>query len=415
MDEELLKAQQQLKTEMKAAKDEAAAAKQAVENMKKDNETSTTEIKEAKENLVKATSAIEKLNKDFEALKLDNKGGDKPIQTLEEAIEATLKSDNFTQGKTYEVKASTLDIVTPITNSQVISGVNMPRQRALAFMPHFTMRTVMQDKDTIVWIEGEYASNVGYVSEGKDQTTDDTVKAVEKSRKLVKISAKIKVTAEMYEDKAYIANMLQAEMRSKALLWFDKELYGGEGADADGKTDKVYGLKTHATAFSATKAGVAAKLDSPTMADLASAVKLQGAVIDVTDSTQVDAGGFNVDVLFINPVDAMVWRHTKDANGQYLLIKLSDGSEVMGGLRVVETTAIAANTMLAQESGLSDLYLRRNFEIKVGQEGNDMSKDMYTIVLFMRGQSLVKNINKPGIIYVSDIAAALSALKKATI
>lgn len=414
MDEELLKAQEQLKTEMKAAKDEAIAAKQAVENMKKDNETSATELKEAKDNLIKATSAIEKLNKDFEALKLENKGGDKPTQTLEEAIEATLKSANFKQGKTYEVKASTIDIITPVTNSQVIPGVNMPRQRALAFMPHFTMRTVMQDKDTIVWIEGEYASNVGYVSEGKDQTTEDTVKAVEKSRKLAKISAKIKVTAEMYEDKSYIANMLQTEMRSKAMLWFDKELYSGEGADTDDKTDKIYGLKTHATAFNAVKAGIAAKLDSPTVSDLASALKLQGAVIDASDAASVDAGGFNVDLIYINPVDAMTWRHTKDANGQYLLTKLSDGSQVMGGLRVAETTAIAANTMLAQESGLSELYLKRNFEIKVGQEGNDMSKDMYTIVLFMRGQSLVKNVNKPGIIYVSDIAAALSALKKPT-
>lgn len=413
MDEkQLIQKQEQLIVEMKAAKEDAASAKSEVESLKKAADTQSTEFKTALENFTKAESAIEKLNKDFAALQLENKG-DETKQTLTEAIETVLKSDNFQLGKTHEVKADTTSIVTPITNAQVMPGVNLPRTRALAFMPHFQIRTVQQDKDTIVWIEGEYASNIGYVSEGAGNGTEDTVSAEEKSRKLAKISAKIKVTAEMYEDKSYIAQMLQAEMYNKALLWLDKELLSGAGADAEGSTNKIYGLKTHATEFSAAKAGVATSIEAPTVADLAGAVKLQGAVIDATATS--DKGSFNIDLLFINPIDAMKWRHAKDKNNQYLLTQLSDGSLVMGGLRVVESTAIASNTMLGMESNIAELYVKRNFEIKAGQEGNDMSSDQYTIVLFMRGQALVKPINKAGVIYVSDITAALSAIKKPTV
>lgn len=406
---------EQFKATLETAKAEAKAAKDAVEAMQNKLDTSETEQKVAADKLKTASEAIEKLNKDFEAYKLEDKGGDTPSQTLAQAIEIALKADDFKVGKTIEVKASTADIATPITNSQLIPGVNMPRERALAFMPEFTVRAVQQDKDAIVYVEGQYASNVGYTTEGNAAGTDDIVSAAEKSRGLAKIAAKIKVTAEMYEDKSYIAQMLQTEMRNKAMQWLDEELFKGEGTDADGKKDKIYGLKTHATAFNATKAGVAISVDTPTTTDLAEAIKLQGVVVDAADSAKAKQGGFSIDLLYINPVDAVKWRNSKDKNNQYLLTRLSDGSQIMGGLRVVETKAIPANSMLGIESGLAELWIKRNFELKVGQEGNDFSKDMYTIVLFMRGQSLVKTLDLPGVIYVSDITAALAAITKPTV
>lgn len=405
---------EQFKSKLEAAETKAAEAAQTAQELKAKLEASDAGRKTAAESVKSATDAIEKLNTEFEAFKLGNKGGEEPEQTLADAIETALKSDSFKMGKTIEVKASTSDVVTPFTNAHVLAGVNMPRQRELAFMPHFTLRNVPKDKDVIVYMEGQYASNVDYVSEGSGNGTEDTVNAVEKTRKLAKISAKIKVTTEMFEDKSYVADQLQNEMRRKAMLWFDSELLSGAGNDTTAP-NKIYGLKTHATAFSVAKAGVGASIDSPTVSDLAESVKLQGVVQDKTNAAKTDEAGFGIDTLFINPIDAMKWRSSKDKNGQYLLTRLADGSQIMGGLRVVETKAIACGAMMGIESGIAELWMKRNFEIKVGQEGTDLTDDMFTIVLFMRGQTLIKDINKEGVIFVPDVTAALAALAKPTV
>jgi uridine phosphorylase len=57
-------------------------------------------------------------------------------------------------------------------------------------------------------------------------------KYLEKSRAMAKASAKIKVTAEMFEDYSYIASEIQSEMMNYGLLFLDNEIYGGDGNDS---------------------------------------------------------------------------------------------------------------------------------------------------------------------------------------
>ena len=53
-----------------------------------------------------------------------------------------------------------------------------------------------------------------------------------------------------------------------------------------------------------------------------------------------------------------------------------------------------------------------NPEIQIGQEATDLTQDQYTIVMFLRAQLVIEGPDKLGLVLVSDIAAAITALTK---
>lgn len=428
---EIEKKAEELAAEMKSAKKTADEALAKYESLKTQGDATTEELKRMADEVKRANDevksigdALNAMNTKLEAIKSKNDKEEVAV-SIKAAIDDLFNSEQFKSdmasnsragsawGKTYELKASTADIVTPVALTQMIPGVQWKRERSLAFIPNTVQASVGQDKNRIAYIEADYTSHVGYVGEGQANGTSDSVSAVEKYRSLAKISAILPVTAEMLEDTDFIASQLETQMAGKAMLFLDKEIYKGDGDDKT-NPNHFYGLLGAATDFSATKSGVATAIETPTAADLVASVKLQGQVIDATDDSYGDHGGFNIDVVFINPVDAMKWRHTKAKDGNYVLTTLADGSQVMGGVRVVETKAVEANTLLAMESGIVQLFMKRNMEIKIGQEKDDLSTDRYTIVLFMRAQTLVYDNDKLGIIKVSDIESALTAIAKPT-
>lgn len=413
-----------------------------LEIAKKAAETAATEAKAAAEAATKAATdaaskletkgaeldaAIKSVNAADEAIKarMLELGGMKKSSDflpLNEAIAEVITSEQFKADRTagkhkgasveYELKASTADIITPTVNGQVNQNAVFRPTRPLTFFDNIRKAYFQQDKNTLVWLAGTHASNVGYIGEGAANSESDTVKVIEESRGVAKISSKLKITEEMREDTSYVASLLANQMSSKAMLWVDKELYGGDGVDSDSTKKKhIYGLKTHATAFSATKAGVAASFQAPTLTELASAVKLQGQMIDVAVAANSDDPGYNMDLVYLNPVDAEIWRHTKDATGRYIVQQLADGTQVMNGMRVIETKAIASNTMFAMDSDVVTLWVKRNPVLKFGQEQDDFSTDHYTYVMFTRMQLIVETRDVKGLIYVADIKAALATLE----
>lgn len=427
--DEIQKKAEELSLEIKSAKEASEQAKHELKEMKARGDATDTEIKAAKAQIEKSEAdikslgeAINMLNTQMEALEaqtVEKKTG----QTIHDEICELLggaefksalssnKSKNNQWSEIFELKASTADIVTPVMNTQMQPGVQWTRQRKLSVIPNMVQASVGTDKNRIAYISGKYASAVNYINEGEANTKEDTVSATEKYRQLAKISAKMKVTTEMLEDTSYIANQLETQMREKSMLFLDREAYAGDGDDAT-KPYHIYGLWGAATDFSATKAGVAGAIETPHVGDLVGAIKLQGSVIDATDETKKDDGGYTIDTVLINPVDAMKWRHTKTKDGNYVLTTLTDGSQVMGGVRVEESAVADPNTMLAMESGVAQFFIKRNMEIKVGQEEDDLTTDRYTIVLFMRAQNLVYENDKLGIIRVPDITAALASIAK---
>lgn len=364
----------------------------------------------------KLDDTINDLNGKIEAM---SKKGGMPTMSLKDAIKEVMEKpevksifeSNKTVGmQTYELKAATSDVTGTIAVTDMKKDINFPRLRALSFLPNLPQGTVGSDKNRIGWIEGTYTSNVGYVGEATAQATADAIAAVEKTRAMAKASAKIKVTKEMTTDYSYIASKLQNKMLTKGLLFLDKELWSGDGNDSTA-ANHIYGLKGHATAFSATKSGLALLVDKPTVVDVVEAARLQCAVIDAANLT--DAGGYTPNVLFINPVTMSKIRLAKGTDGNYLVNRLADGTLTLNGLTIIESNAVAVNELMVMDSSVAEVYFKQNPEIQIGQEATDLTQDQYTIVMFLRAQLVIEGPDKLGLVLVSDISAAITALTKA--
>lgn len=364
----------------------------------------------------KLDDTINDLNGKIEAM---SKKGGAPTMDLKDAIKEVLEKEEvksiFTSNKaagmqTFELKAATSDVTGTIAVTDMKKDINFPRLRALSFLPLLPQGMVGTDKNRIGWIEGTYTSNVGYVGEATAATTADAMTAVEKTRAMAKASAKIKVTKEMTTDYSYIASKLQNKMLTKGLLFLDKELWSGDGNDSTA-ANHVYGLKGHATAFSATKSGLALLIKTPTVVDVIEAARLQCAVIDAANLS--DAGGYVPNVLFINPVTMSKIRLAKDTAGNYLVNRLADGTLILNGLTIIESNAVAVNELMVMDSSVAEVYFKQNPEIQIGQEATDLTQDQYTIVMFLRAQLVIEGPDKLGLVLVSDIAAAITALTKA--
>ena len=365
--------------------------------------------------LKKLDDTINELNGKIEAM---SKKGDAPQMSLKDAIKevmekAEVKSifeSNKTVGmQTYELKAATSDVTGTIAATDMKKDINFSRLRALSFLPTLPQGMVGTDKNRIGWIEGTYTSNVGYVGEATAQTTADAMTAVEKTRAMAKASARIKVTKEMTADYSYIASKLQNKMLTKGLLFLDKEIWSGDGNDSTA-ANHIYGLKGHATAFTAAKSGLALLVDKPTVVDVIEAARLQCAVIDAANLT--DAGGYTPNVLFINPVTMSKIRLAKATDGNYLVNRLADGTLTLNGLTIIESNAVAVKELMVMDSSVAEVYFKQNPEIQIGQEATDLTQDQYTIVMFLRAQLVIEGPDKLGLVLVSDIAAAITALTK---
>ena len=363
----------------------------------------------------KLDDTINDLNGKIEAM---SKKGGAPTMELKDAIKEVLEKEEvksiFTSNKaagmqTFELKAATSDVTGTIAVTDMKKDINFSRLRALSFLPTLPQGMVGTDKNRIGWIEGTYTSNVGYVGEATAQTTADAMTAVEKTRAMAKASAKIKVTKEMTTDYSYIASKLQNKMLTKGLLFLDKELWSGDGNDSTA-ANHIYGLKGHATAFTAAKSGLALLVEKPTVVDVVEAARLQCAVIDAANLT--DAGGYTPNVLFINPVTMSKIRLAKGTDGNYLVNRLADGTLTLNGLTIIESNAVGVNELMVMDSSVAEVYFKQNPEIQIGQEATDLTQDQYTIVMFLRAQLVIEGPDKLGLVLVSDIAAAITALTK---
>ena len=258
--------------------------------------------------------------------------------------------------------------------------------------------TVEGGKSVLVWVTGTYTSNAGYVGEGNAATTDDGATGIEKSRLMAKVSAKLPMSAETFEDLPQFAQRLVGQLLRKVNYFVDGEIYSGDGADSGANAQHIYGIKGQSTAFD--HEGYGAAYPKATMLDL----------LDALRRVQAEVAGFKLNTVRLHPKTASKFRRTKDNSGQPIVQQLVDGSPAIGGLRLVTSSKIGETEMLVTDDALIQIWTKRNMDLKVGQFGLDTEKDLYSAILFARYQCLVEDTDKPGIVLVADIDTAIAAI-----
>ena len=345
---------------------------------------------------------LAKSNKDF-------KSGNKKDKSFAEALQEVIDSEEFKAAKidrfrskgTFDVKASLSSITGTVNLTVPNLNVIFPPERALAFIPYTNAGVIGNEKNRVLWVEGAYTSNVGYVNEGTGPATADSGTATEKTRQMAKIAAKLPLTTELLEDADYIASAFRMKLQVKSLIYADKEFYNGTGSDGT-YPNRIYGIVGQATAFSDATAGLTNTVDKANIGDL-----IDGCILQAAKAEQ-----YGLNVVWMNPTDFYKFKHTKDSLGEYIFVlDKTTGEYTYNGLKIIQSNAVTADTMTVADTSKIQAWWKRNVQVKFGQmNGTDFTDDNYTAVLFLRTQCVIEGPDQTAVIQVASIAASITAI-----
>lgn len=385
---------------MTAIETELKAAKEKAEKLEKDMEMQveiTKKLGEAKKEVVEQPKSISESIIDL--FKEKEIKGIKDLKKIEGEAH-TLKALNPVV-KAYESISNTQYSGT-VSRTQIIGDVKFPNEKPRAFLDKVFKGIVENGKNLLLWTVGTFTEVVGYAAElyditgGSDIINQTTATGQEKTRKLAKIAARMKMSAESFEDLPQFTQRLESKLIVKMDNWLDSEMWDGDGNDSSAD-QHIYGIQAQSTAFVHANCP---NIPHANIGDLADACALQAM-----------ENGFKSNTVWMHPRKVYEYRHTKDMNGNYIINQLADGTLVMNGLKVVEANDlyISDNSgtyqMLVGDPSLIQLWVKRDLELEVEREAKT---DSYNVYVYGRNQVLVEDEDKKGLIYVADIATDIA-------
>lgn len=377
-------------------------------------ESEIAEAKAEKGEVEAMKESIENLDESIKHLHDEMKAANTKKQTPAQALCEAIKSDEFkgivrdvvdgkrASGK-MEVKISTGSFTGTVLRTIGDTTVNADAQANLVFLGNIRRKDVPQDKSVVLWLEGSFTDHAGYVGEGSAVGTADAASVEEKTRKVVKIGAKLPFTREVATDLSYFLNWAREEAIQAISNKVDTEILKGSGAGSGAGLNKIWGIINQGcTAFSASGAGVASAMVNPGLIGLVDAIDAQIAL-----GTN---NAFVANTIYMHPSDFAKYKNQKDANGRLLFEYTNGGIYTFLGKRVVTTAKMTKGTLLVADSNVFDLYEKLGFELEVERVA---STDSYVLYLRWRGQLVVPSNKKKAVIYVSNIDTAIAAITAA--
>lgn len=212
---------------------------------------------------------------------------------------------------------------------------------------------------------------------------------------LQKIGDTLPVTEEFYEDEAMFASELENFLNTNVALVIDSQLSTG-----DGTSNTLKGLISSSTAFSAT--GLT-KVENAQFYDLLAVAPEQ---ITVTGGAKYQPNFVVMNKRTINKM-----RLTKDLNENYIIPPFVDrDGKVVDSMVVMEANVIPNNALVLGDSRFAKIYEKAGVAMSKWMPANQFLEDMETIKVRKRLLFLIRNADKGGFIYISDIDAAIAAI-----
>ena len=240
----------------------------------------------------------------------------------------------------------------------------------------------------IEWVDKRNREGVAnYTAEGtlKNQVDFDFV--IE-STKVQKITAFVKVSREMLSDVPYMRGAVNDELRTVVLDKLATEVLAGAGG-----TTAINGIITASTAWSA--GGFALAVSNPNTFDVLR-----------TALTQISLEGYSANVIMLNPQDYALMLMTKGTDATYV-----NGQFLFMGIPVVENAGLSADKFLVYDRNAVELYNWENFNIEVGYDGDDLTKNLVTMVGELRACNVISTNKAKAIVY-GTISTAVTAITK---
>ena len=402
--EEIRQSAEQAKAEAQAAKAEAEAAKAEAEAAKGELATKSAELKTAQENIDNLDASVKEHANTIEELKKSLKAA-KSVG-FKAAFRAALEEKREAIKKAFDAKTEKFEMTLELKNINDIGTSQIsPNNRlgiaddptiyaaapvANAFIVAFGLRPRTANK--LGWIESSKQATVDYVAELAQNTNKSDVSFSEKTRAFGKLATLVRISTE-FEDwfeqlYNYCVNQGVRMIEDK----LDEEIWKGVGADSGAGTspNKVYGLKSQATAFSALAAHAVEKANA---ADV---------IFDAVD--QIGKEGFHANAAFVTWAIFRTIKSLKDDNGNYLYDKISG---LLSGIRIYPTTRLSSGEILVADTNAAEVYAGNSFELEFIRNG---AYDAYDVYFRKAAQTKVPTPNKKGLIYVASVDTAITAL-----
>lgn len=401
MEEDLKKLQVELAEAKEARKiaDNALAEAGKVKDLEEKTEGYKADIENLDASIKQISAQMEKMNKSTEG------------KSFEKVLAETFNSDEFKNGLkdvvegkrasfTQEIKLDTSAVTGTANLTMPNTQVEADAQKKLVLLGSVPTYTVPQDKAIIMWPEGSFTDNTGYVAEGNAPAIASDAAIAEMTRKIAKIGAKLPFTRETSTDMSYFLNWAKNEAILAIRNKVDTELLSGLGADTDSTTQKkIYGLIGQgSTAFNATTAGVNGAIAGAQIFDLLNAI-----------DSQISLGtndAYQANLILMNPSDFAKYRSLKDNNGA-LLFQSNGGVYSYMGKTVKQTAKLSAGQMIVMDTAALQMYEKLGFEVEIERVA---STDSYVMYLRWRGQFVVPANKKKAVIYVANIGTAIAAI-----
>lgn len=373
----------------------------------------TAEIKSLQDKLTEAKSdteakekEIENLDKSVKSLKaeIEKLGKERVITDFKSAFRAALEEkkdvikENFDAQKNnfsidIEMKSAS-DIGTGLVNPNnflsvaVDPTIHAAAPVANAFIVAFGIRPRTANK--LGWIEATAQNGADYVAELAANTKKSDVSFAEKTRRFGKIAHTMRISTEFEDWFEQLYNYCVNEGVRMILNKLDQEIWNGLGADSGTGTspDKIYGLKSQATAFSAL-----GTYQDATIADV---------LFDA--AAQIAKEGYNANVAFVTWADYASLRGIKDAAGNYIF---DQARSQLGGLRIYPTGRLSAGEAFVADTTCVEIFAGHGYELEFIRNG---VYDAYDVFFRRAAQTKVSTPNKKGLIYVASVTTAKGAI-----
>lgn len=220
----------------------------------------------------------------------------------------------------------------------------------------------------------------------------------EYSETLRKVGDTIKISYESTRDRARFVAELNQFLGTNVDLVIDQQLY-----DGDGTGQNLNGVYTRADTYTPVASGIT----DANIFDLIRKVR--------TDITKGKRSKYMANVCMMNADDIDDMLLKKDADNNYVrpdFFQLGDGTNVyiVSGVLIIETNTVTANTMLVGDSRYARIYEEGGYEILMGYNSDDFSKDLMTLKARKRLLMLVREVDKDAWRKVTSISAALTTL-----
>jgi|GEM_PF-2567789 len=366
--------------EIKAKQEKIEAQEKAIDNLDKTVKSQQAQIDEFKRKMqeeAKATllgalkAAVEERKSDIEALIKANSGSLK------------LSFD-------YEEKDADVTVAGDITRiawgTTLDTSIAYARAPQNAFLESFAKENV--NGLFFNWLEGTYTDATAYVDE-LAAMADSEAKATEVTRQMAKYGAHLLLSSEVTDFFTALYDWARNIGQRKLDEFADAQIFNGAGADTNATTKKkVYGLVSQATAFSAL-----ATYASPSIADV---------LLDAI--AQVKNEGYNANAAFVSFADEAAFRGIKDTTGHYLY---NEATGMLGALRIIPSRQLTSGQVLVADTSVVKIKQRPTYELEIVRNARQDGWDVY---LRKAIQTLVKTPDKKGLIWISSLSTAITAI-----